>query len=439
LDHLADDLCGVERGLVLTMTMSSLARHVVQELEGFYTLITPQQQEAVILGVAQHVRAHRDLARTPLHTMDDNGLLEFLRDEVAYVRGRLSTTEFDRYLDSQSFQRRGRGLALNETARRVLLDAIRLYEDRLAADGLLDYEGIVALAIELLNANTQNFNKPRCILCDEVQDLSQLEIALLGRLPTPTGERVANAENGLFLAGDGAQTIYKRGFTLRTLGIDVGGRSFNLRKNYRNTHEILTAAFGLVSEYEFADVDEENIVRPSAPEFANRHGSRPLIVRCASLGEEAAVVAAAVQSLLAIGRTPGQICIVGPSVKTREEVQRALTHLGVAHTDLRQDADYESDRVKVSTIESAKGHEFGDVFIVGLIEGVLPNAGLTESEIPREASRLYVAMTRARDALTLSYSPTGAYTASRFLLAIQRHCDEARIRDGRLHRLQASG
>src|ERR1035438_5770177 len=100
LDHLADDLCGVERGLVLTMTMSSLAREVVRELRpGSYTLITPQQQEAAISGIAQRIRAHHDLARTPLHTMDDEVLLDFLRDEIAYVRGRLGPIELDRYLD----------------------------------------------------------------------------------------------------------------------------------------------------------------------------------------------------------------------------------------------------------------------------------------------------------------------------------------------------
>jgi superfamily I DNA/RNA helicase len=119
-------------------------------------------------------------------------------------------------------------------------------------------------------------------------------------------------------------------------------------------------------------------------------------------------------------------------------VHRALTLLGFAHTGLRQDADYEGDPVKASTIESAKGHEFGDAFIVSLVEGVLPNAGLTGGEIPREATRLYVAMTRARDTLMLTYSPAGTYTSSRFLLAIQPHCDEARIRTGRLQRLQTS-
>ena len=130
--------------------------------------------------------------------------------------------------------------------------------------------------------------------------------------------------------------------------------------------------------------------------------------------------------------------IVGPNKITREEVQQALTRIGVEYTDLRQDADYESDRVKVSTIESAKGHEFGAVFIMGLVEGVLPNAGLTEGEIPREAARLYVAMTRARDSLMITYSPWGDYPASRFLLAIQADCDEARIRDGQIIPLGSS-
>lgn len=387
---------------------------------------------------ANELRSDPDFKKTPLHSMDDSSLVDFFRDELSYVRGRLMPTDFEKYLDSHVFQRRGRGAPLNETGRRVVLGSIRKYEQGLTAEGALDHEGIVAEALRLVATSSAPLNSARCILCDEVQDLSQLEIALLSRLPTPSGKRVAEADNGLFLAGDGAQTIYKRGFTLRALGIDVSNRSFSLSKNYRNTYEILNAAFGLVSGFEFADVDEENIVKPSAPEFANRRGVRPLILRCASLFEEAAIISKMVKAQLDSGSVPGQICVIGPSNKSREEVQRALSQLGVAHTDLRQDADFESDRVKVSTIESAKGHEFGTVFITGLVEGVMPNAGLSENEIPREAARLYVAMTRARDSLTLSYSPTGAFTASRFLLAIQPHCDEARVKSGEVQQIHPS-
>jgi superfamily I DNA/RNA helicase len=441
LDHLADDLCGVERSLIITITMSGLARQVVQELRPqstkWYSLINSEHQERLYSEVLDRVRQHSDVDRTPLYSMDRGTLLEFLRDEISYVRGRLQTTEFDQYIDARSFQRRGRGFPLNETARRVMLDAIRYYEDQLAAGRLLDHEGVVAEALKTLAGPSRDFNKVRCILCDEVQDLSQLEMALIAKLPTPTGDPIAKAENGLFLAGDGAQTIYKRGFTLRRLGIDVSNRSFSLRKNYRNTHEILKAAFGLVAEYEFADVDEDDIARPSAPELAKRHGARPKILHCSSPTEEATAIAIEVQSLLTMGHTPGQICIVGPNKKTREEVQQALTSLSIEHTDLRQDADYESDRVKVSTIESAKGHEFGAVYIMGLVEGVLPNADLADSEIPREAARLYVAMTRARENLMITYSPRAGYPASRFLLAIQADCDEARFRDGQIIPLES--
>ena len=68
----------------------------------------------------------------------------------------------------------------------------------------------------------------------------------------------------------------------------------------------------------------------------------------------------------------------------------------------------------------------------------MPKAGIGESEIPREAARLYVAMTRARDNLTLTYSPMGTYTASRFLLAIQSRCDEGLFRRGQVRRVRAS-
>jgi superfamily I DNA/RNA helicase len=443
LDHLSDDLCGVERHLLLTTTMSALARNVVNDLKAQssvpYRPASSDQIDAIYSSAIQRLKQHKDFSRAPFHSMEAEELSTFIRDEIYYVRCRLRSKDLHLYLDSHSFQRRGRGLGLSEIAREIILDAIKFFEDRLITEAQLDHEGVVAEALGLIETKGQQFNRPRCILCDEVQDLSHLELARLASIPTPDGASIAQAENGLFLAGDGAQTIYKRGFTLRHLGIDIVNRSFTLKKSYRNTSEILTAAFGLVSQYEFADVDEENVVRPSAPEFAKRHGQRLLILRCSSLSEEARVVAQAVLDQVNNGTVPGQVCIVGPTERVREEVHAALTRVGIAYSDLRQDADYESVRVKVSTIESAKGHEFGTVFVMGLVEGLLPNSNATGADIEREAARLYVAMTRARDALTLSYSLTGIYTSpSRFLLAIQKDCDEAAVRGGQLRRLTGS-
>jgi superfamily I DNA/RNA helicase len=259
----------------------------------------------------------------------------------------------------------------------------------------------------------------------------------MGELKTPAGLRIAKVEDGLFLAGDGAQSIYKRGFALRRVGIDIVGRSFNLKKNYRNTNEILKAAFGLVSQYEFADVDEENVARPAMPDFAESHGARPLLVKCTGTDEEAEYIADSISSSLAMGQSPGQICVIAPSSGMRSEIEAALGRRGFSTAELRHDVDYESENVKVSTIESAKGHEFSAVYIMGLVEGSLPSIGIAPDELPREASRLYVAMTRAREKLIITYSPRPGFPASRFLTAIQPDCDEAQLRDGEFRKISA--
>lgn len=59
----------------------------------------------------------------------------------------------------------------------------------------------------------------------------------------------------------------------------------------------------------------------------------------------------------------------------------------------------------VSTLHNAKGHEFRAIFILGLYEGALPlYSAAEEEEVEREPSLLYVAMTRAKELLYLSYS-----------------------------------
>lgn len=439
LEKLVDELCGAEKSLIQTKTMNSLARDVLSESQGrlTYTPISAETHQTLINASITDLKKDPGFPKTPMASMLDSDLRSFLKEEFEYVRGRLRPCEFDRYLDSALFHRRGRAIPLNKSSRELMVRAVVAYAAGVEASRQTDHEQIVSQAIDSIAETEGHKGQFRCILIDEVQDLTELDVVLLSKLMTPAGDRLAHVENGLFLTGDGAQSIYKRGFALKRAGIDVIGRSVSLRKNYRNTHEILTAAFNLVSQYEFSDTDEDEIQRPSPPDFAKRHGERPLLLQCANSQDEVEAVARQVYALLAMGQTGGQICIIAPQSRLREEVRAALEARDIACAELKQDVDYESDNVKISTIESAKGHEFATVLIMGLVEGVLPHPSVQNHELSREASRLYVAMTRARESLYITYSPTSGYPASRFLMSIQKDCIEARYRQGDIQVIEA--
>ncbi|MCW1928126.1 nuclease-related domain-containing protein [Bhargavaea beijingensis] len=75
-------------------------------------------------------------------------------------------------------------------------------------------------------------------------------------------------------------------------------------------------------------------------------------------------------------------------------------------TESKRNYDRSAEVVTISTIDSSKGLDFRAVFIVHL--DMLPF--LLETDEEREASLLYIAMTRAQEYLCLTYSGESAYT-----------------------------
>ncbi len=99
-------------------------------------------------------------------------------------------------------------------------------------------------------------------------------------------------------------------------------------------------------------------------------------------------------------------------------------------TDLDQVSD-NKDTIRLMTMHNAKGLEFDNVFIVGLEQELLPHRMSMDSpeEIEEERRLFYVAVTRARKTLTLSYAKfrriydTYAYTQpSMFLGDLNPEC-----------------
>ena len=93
------------------------------------------------------------------------------------------------------------------------------------------------------------------------------------------------------------------------------------------------------------------------------------------------------------------------------------------YTDL-DSVEASDDCVTMMTIHSAKGLEFPVVYVVGMEEGIFPGASAQydQEELEEERRLFYVAMTRAKEMLTLPncrprmlYGRTSANRASRFL------------------------
>jgi len=102
------------------------------------------------------------------------------------------------------------------------------------------------------------------------------------------------------------------------------------------------------------------------------------------------------------------------SIPLGEGLEKLLEE--VALTSDQDEMDKDTGAVKLMTIHAAKGLEFDNVFITGLEDGLFPSKMMAENSTERseEERRLfYVALTRARKKLFLSYTSMRTIFGSR--------------------------
>lgn len=89
----------------------------------------------------------------------------------------------------------------------------------------------------------------------------------------------------------------------------------------------------------------------------------------------------------------------------REDLEAFLERVTLDNT-VEEDDKETDDAVTLISMHSVKGLEFDNVYAIGLESAIIPGerAELTKGNIEEERRLLYVAMTRARDHLYLSYS-----------------------------------
>lgn len=363
-------------------------------------IVAPAHPDLQIIDSSQRQKlAHPLIARHGLGArLGDNTTL--LLDEFdAFIAGR-GITELEPYL---ALRRRGGGSPLARADREKVFNAYGEYRTKLEREGVLDWPHTRIEALRLVRDGAgPRFNG---VVVDEAQDLSAVGMELLLELDQ------SEDHSHLLIVGDGQQSIYPGGFSLRELGVDVVGRSRVLTSNWRNTWSVWTAARAVVEGQEFDDLDEDVGLRPLGEEPKPLTLGDPVELHLLpSPAEELELLVALVQERLDAGADPGDVAVLTAVNRKTDEVLRVFAEAGIPTEPLNGYEGEHADGVLVGTFNRGKGLEFKEVFVPGLSAAEWPprwfvprglDAEQRAEAVGLQLRKLFVAMTRARDRLAL--------------------------------------
>ncbi|MER5454624.1 UvrD-helicase domain-containing protein [Micromonospora sp. NPDC002389] len=302
--------------------------------------------------------------------------------------------------------RRGRGAGLATRQRDRVWDAVEMFTAELSAAGTATHLQICAQAAKLLGDADLADHGYDHVVVDEAQDLHPAQWRVL-RAAVPPGP------DDLFITGDPHQRIYDSRVSLSALGISVTGRSSRLRINYRSTEEILTWSTRVLVRAPVEDLGGEG--EDSLTGYRSLlHGKRPTVQGHPSSQAEIAGLVKRVGEWLAQGVGPSEIAVCSRFNTTLSSVQDELAGAGVPSVRVRDQPGADVDGVRLATMHAMKGLEFRCVAIVGVTAKAVPFAKEVTppevdsiqhgSDLLRERCLLFVASTRAREALHVSWS-----------------------------------
>ena len=301
--------------------------------------------------------------------------------------------------------RPGRGVRLSRPQRIAVWKLIDAYRRQSQMDETLSFPEVLALAAEGLRIQTEKFGRHLAdhVIVDEAQDLHATHWAMLRAL-VPTGR------NDLFIAEDSHQRIYGSPIVLGRFGIKIVGRSRRLTLNYRTTAQNLRFAVGVLAGAGYADLEQGE--EKTSDYRSARNGPNPELIPCEDQAAELDAVTAKVKAWLDEGDVePESIAVLVRSQDERDRFVRGLGERGITVRAVDRNAAA-SGQPLVMTMHRAKGMEFSRVILSGADDKHVPSPAtlryLPDEEkveaLLRERSLLYVASSRARDALVVTWS-----------------------------------
>lgn len=241
------------------------------------------------------------------------------------------------------------------------------------------------------------------VVADECQDFGPAELTLLRSLVEP-------GDNDLFLCSDAGQRIYKKPAAWSSVGIDVRGRSTRLSINYRTTEQIRKYADAMLPEV----MDEGDGEQEKRSTVSVLMGVLPETRGFDRVSKEIESVSKWLKGLLTEGYAARDIAIFARTEGAlRDRAAPALEKAGLTGHWLNEEQPPSNADASLGTMHRAKGLEFKAVAIMGCDNDLLPLAyGMKdlvddadrEAYIEQERNLLYVACTRARERLLVTYT-----------------------------------
>lgn len=282
--------------------------------------------------------------------------------------------------------------------------AYRAYLEKNDELNQIDFEDALLLLVAILeehpNIARRVQNSFNWFSVDEYQDVNPLQQNLIDLW-------LGNSQE-ICVVGDAAQTIYTFAgadpsnltkFTERFPRASV----FKLNRNYRSTTAIVATANKVLSQLKGSPVGIKGLLATRESEGEVK------LERYSSDWHEAKAIAKKIKDFLKKGENPADIAVLYRINWQAEVLKAVFTDEGMEYWMQAEDR-YEfkqrlEPRISLATMHATKGLEWSKVFLIGLSEGIMPiSQAVSEEEIAEEQRLFYVAITRARDFLHLSWA-----------------------------------
>jgi superfamily I DNA/RNA helicase len=293
-----------------------------------------------------------------------------------------------------------RGKSSRNSERAKLVYSIcKSIEEEMDKLGLRDFADQLLDAITLFKKNPDLIPRFSHILVDEYQDVNSTQIELI---------KILNPEN-IFAVGDPRQSIFGwRGSDIRhILNFEQENQStevVTLTKNYRSTDCIVSLINSSIKTMGLLDL--EPVIRAEKE------------IKLLNFASDEAEFEFIIQAIASSKGPRNSIFVLARTNKQLNELSLMLKARGIKHImkndEGDQDLEVSSDEITLATVHAIKGLEAETVFLIGCTNNNFPcraqehpvtelielEAYNTEEE---ERRLFYVAMSRARKALYLSY------------------------------------